>query len=98
MAEHRGRLIHYSMGIGYTRILATEFTWHIGTDEEPDYDREVTLGLELRILGAQVLSALQTHGPMCRMLWPPVPSSLYGAFQRGWRRRTWRCCRRIRAR
>ena len=27
LAEHRGRLIHYSLGVSHLRILATELTW-----------------------------------------------------------------------
>ena len=41
IAEQRGRLIHYSLGVSHVRVLATELSWYIGTDDEPDYDRQV---------------------------------------------------------
>ena len=68
LAEHLERLIHYSAGKGYTRILATEFTRHIGREEEPDYDRVVAMGPELRALVSQVLRALEEHSPLGRIL------------------------------
>ena len=53
-------LIHYSQGISHVRILATELSWHIETEEEPDYDREVQMGPALCAL-AEGIGAPSGH-------------------------------------
>ena len=83
LAEQRGRLIHYSQGISYVRILATELSWHIGTEEEPDYDREVQMDAALSALAEGIENLVSVFGPLGRPLWPPVASSLVAAFESG---------------
>ena len=42
----RGRIKHYTLCIRHTRILATEITWLIGTEEEPTYDENYKLQMK----------------------------------------------------
>ena len=83
LAEHRGRLIHYSLGISHVRVLATELSWYIGSDSEPDYDREIAMSPQLQALADEIIGVISVFGALGRPLWPPVPSSLVGAFERG---------------
>ena len=68
LAEQRGRLIHYPQGISHVRILATELSWHIGTEEEPDYDREVQMDPALCALAEGIESLISEFGVK---LWTP---------------------------
>ena len=61
-------LIHYSQGISHVRILATELSWHIETEEEPDYDREVQMGPALCALAEGIESLISEFGVK---LWTP---------------------------
>jgi hypothetical protein len=83
IAEHRGRLIHYSLGINHLRVLSTELTWYIGTEEKPDYDRQVDMDANLSAVADEIVHVVRVFGPLGRPLWPPVASSLLGAFERG---------------
>ena len=83
LAQERGGLINYSQGISYVRILATEVSWLIGTEEEPDYDREVQMDPALCTLAEGIESLISEFGPLGRPLWPPVVSSLVATFESG---------------
>ena len=63
--------------------MATELSWHIGTEEDPDYDREVQMDPALCALAEGMESLISEFGPLGRPLWPPVTSSLVAAFQSG---------------
>lgn len=83
IAEQRGRMIHYSQGIGNLRVLATELSWYIGTESDPDYDHSVVMDERLSAVGDEIIHVVKVCGPLGRPLWPPVASTLLGAFESG---------------
>ena len=79
----RGRILHYSLSIRHLRILATEITWLIGTEEEPAYDEELPVSDDMRNLASEIEEVTKKYAPQGCALWPAIPSSLYGGFLRG---------------
>jgi hypothetical protein len=76
-------MIHYSQGIGNLRVLATELSWYIGTESDPDYDHSVVMDERLSAVGDEIIHVVKVCCPLGRPLWPPVASTLLGAFERG---------------
>lgn len=77
----RGRLRHYSLCINYIEPLVPLLSVD---GEDPDrLDERLPLPEAVRYSARLVLDLVERFASSGAALWPPVPSSLYGAFLRG---------------
>ena len=83
VAGVRGKVLHYSTSIPYVRVFAVWFSNIIATEGEPDWDRVVTLPDDNEEVCAYLGGVVERRHALGRPLWPPVASSLYGAFLAG---------------
>ena len=63
-----GRIMHYSLCIRHTRILATEITWLIVTEEEPTYDEKLLVTDEMLVLAKELEDVVKLYARQGRDL------------------------------
>jgi hypothetical protein len=83
LASFRGRVQHYSICLPYVLPFVALLSSIIGTENEPDYDRLVTLPPAVGEAAVFTRGVLEDYAHRGRRLWPFVPSSLYAAFLAG---------------
>ena len=84
LAEVAGRLLHYSISLRHVRPFIPLLWARIGSeDPKIDYDRVLQVDAEIQEACAFLLSTIPVYASAGAPLWPPVPSSVYGALCKG---------------
>ena len=83
LASLRGRVQHYSACLPYISVFVALFSSVIGCEQDPDYERTVSVPPAINEAAVFIREVLEEHAFSGRPLWPFVPSSLYAAFLAG---------------
>ena len=79
LAKCRGKILHYSQCLPYIRASAVWFSQVLGSEQDPDWDRQVTLPGDAAAVLAKVASTIVQSHHLGQPLWPYIASSLYAA-------------------
>ena len=72
---------HYSACLPYVQPFVAFFFSVIGTEDDPDYDRVISLPPAVTEAAVFIRDVLEEYATRGRPLWPPaVPSTLHAAF------------------
>ena len=79
LARCRGKVLHYSQCLPYIRTSAVWFSQVLGSEQDPDWDRQIVLPPDATTVLAAVAAHIVQWHHLGQPLWPYMASSLYAA-------------------